>query len=143
MDYKLFAIPIIIMIINQLIKIIIEMGKGKLSWSSIFSYGGMPSSHSAIVVSLATMMGYYRGITSPEFAITVIIALLTIRDAAGIRWQLGNHGKMINQLVKELPDKKEYRFPVLNERFGHKNIEVMIGALFGLGLTWLAIWLIP
>jgi uncharacterized protein len=141
MEYKLFAIPLLIMLINQGIKVIIEMFKGNFSLPSILSYGGMPSSHAALVVSLATVMGYYQGMDSPEFAIAIIITLFTLRDASGIRWHLGTHGKILNQLIKELPDKKEYKFPVLNERFGHKNIEIIVGSLLSLVLTFAAIWL--
>jgi len=127
------------MIINQIIKVIVEMFKGEFSWPSLLSYGGMPSSHAAIVTSLTIVMGYYNEIKSPEFAITIILAILIIRDASGIRLQLGNHGKILNKLIKELPDKKEYKFPVLNERFGHKNIEVAIGIIISIILTSIAI----
>lgn len=143
MEYKLFVIPLLIMLINQGIKVVIEIFKGNFSLPSILSYGGMPSSHAALVVSLATVMGYYRGMDSPEFAISIIITLFTLRDASGIRWHLGTHGKILNQLIKELPDKKEYKFPVLNERFGHKNIEIIVGSLLSLILTTIAIWLWP
>ncbi len=139
MQYQLFLIPIIVMIINQIIKVIVEMFKGEFSWPSLLSYGGMPSSHAAIVTSLTIVMGYYNEIKSPEFAITIILAILIIRDASGIRLQLGNHGKILNKLIKELPDKKEYKFPVLNERFGHKNIEVAIGIIISIILTSIAI----
>ncbi|MBT6691434.1 divergent PAP2 family protein [Candidatus Parcubacteria bacterium] len=139
MEYKLFIIPLAIMIINQGIKVIIEILKGNFSLPSILSYGGMPSSHAALVVSLATVMGYYQGMDSPEFAIAIIITLFTIRDASGIRWHLGTHGQILNKLIKELPDKQEYKFPVLNERFGHKNIEIIVGSLISLVLTMAAI----
>lgn len=139
MEYKLFAIPIIVMLLNQVIKVAVEAIRGNWTWMSVFSYGGMPSSHSAIVVSLATVMWHYEGIDSPAFAIAVILALLTMRDATGIRWHLGNQGKAINRLIKELPDKKEYAFPVLGERFGHKTIEVIVGLFVGLILTGLII----
>ncbi len=142
MQYQLFAIPIIVMLINQIIKLIVEVVKGEFKWPSMLSYGGMPSSHASIVTSLTIVMGYYNGIQSSEFAITIILAILIIRDASGIRLQLGNHGKILNQLIKELPDKKEYKFPVLNERFGHRNIEVIVGIILSsiLTITLINIW---
>lgn len=142
MEYKLFLIPLAIMIINQGIKVIVDMFSGNFSWPSLFSYGGMPSSHAAVVVSLATLMAYYEGLNSPAFAISLILALLTIRDAVGIRWHLGTHGKILNRLVKELPDSEEYRFPILKERFGHKSTEVIVGIIIGFLLTMLAIQII-
>lgn len=135
MDYKYFIIPLLVLIINQAIKMGIEIAQGKFSIPSLISYGGMPSSHSALVASLATTMGLYLGFSSPEFAITFILAVLVTRDASGIRWQLGKQGRTINQLVKELPDDREYEFPVLGERFGHKNTEVIVGILVGIILT--------
>ena len=135
MEYKLFLIPIIVMLLNQAIKVMVEAWRGNWTWMSVFSYGGMPSSHASIVVSLATVIGYYQGINSPEFAIAIILALLTMRDATGIRWHMGKQGKAINRLVKELPDNTEYKYPVLSERFGHKNTEVAAGIVVGLVLT--------
>jgi acid phosphatase family membrane protein YuiD len=132
MNYQLFAIPLLVMIINQIVKVLLEMRKGKFSWPVILSYGGMPSSHAAVVTSLTYVMGYYQGLQSPSFAISLVMALLILRDATGIRWQLGNNSKVINRLIKELPDDREYAFPVLHERFGHRNIEVFFGIIVGL-----------
>ncbi|RJQ34863.1 divergent PAP2 family protein [Candidatus Parcubacteria bacterium] len=143
MEYKLFLIPIIVMLLNQAIKVMVEAWRGNWTWMSVFSYGGMPSSHASIVVSLATVIGYYQGINSPEFAIAIILALLTMRDATGIRWHMGKQGKAINRLIKELPDNTEYKYPVLSERFGHKNTEVAVGIVVGLVLTAAIIKLWP
>jgi len=131
------------MIINQLIKVIWEMINGRFTWFSILSYGGMPSSHAATVTSLSYVMAYYQGLDSPAFALALILSLLTIRDATGIRWQIGKNSKLINQLIKELPDQKEYRYPVLEERFGHKNSEVIVGIIIGLILTYVLIQVWP
>ncbi len=141
--YQLFIIPILVMIINQLIKVIWEMINGRFTWFSILSYGGMPSSHAATVTSLSYVMAYYQGLDSPAFALALILSLLTIRDATGIRWQIGKNSKLINQLIKELPDQKEYRYPVLEERFGHKNSEVIVGIIIGLILTYVLIQVWP
>ena len=140
MDYKFFLIPIIVMIITQVVKVIIETIKdGEFNWQRINGYGGMPSSHSAMVTSLAITVGYYQGVSSPIFAVAIIVALLTIRDAYGFREQLGHHGKILNKLIKELPDEKEYKFPILKETFGHKTIEVIVGIIFGIVLSLLFI----
>ena len=141
--YQLFLIPLIVMILNQLIKVVIEMFQGKFTWFSILSYGGMPSSHAAVVTSLVYLMAYFEGFDSPSFALALILALLTIRDATGIRWQIGKNSKLINQLIKELPDDKEYHYPVLEERFGHKNSEVLVGIILGLVTTFLLISIWP
>ena len=76
MEYKLFLIPLAIMVASQTIKLLIEMARGQLSWPSLLSYGGMPSSHAALVTSLATVMAYYQGLDSAAFAVALILAVL-------------------------------------------------------------------
>lgn len=132
MNYQLFLIPLLVMVINQIVKVLLELRKGKFSWPVLLSYGGMPSSHAAVMTSLTYVLGYYEGLNSSSFAISFVMALLILRDATGIRWQLGNNSKIINRLIKELPDDREYAFPILHERFGHRNIEVFFGILLGL-----------
>lgn len=143
MQYQLIVIPVIAMLFNQAIKLIIEIRKGTFNWMSPLSYGGMPSTHASIVVSLATVMAHYEGFASPAFAISFVLAMLTIKDASGIRWHLGEQGKIMNKLIKELPDRDEYKFPVMRERFGHKHIEVIIGIIISFLLTILLIQIWP
>jgi uncharacterized protein len=140
MEYRLFVIPIIILIVNQIIKAIISAKKGGVKWTTIFSYGGMPSTHSAVVTSLSYVIGFYDGITRPAFAVALILSLIVIRDASGIRLQLGRHGQAINQLIKELPDEKEYKYPVMKEIFGHSHLEVTVGIISSLIFTSILIW---
>lgn len=130
-DCKLFAIPIIVIILSQLLKLIIETFGGNFSWKNFDKYGGMPSSHTAFVTSLVTIMGFTQGINSPAFAISFILASLTVRDAMGLRQYLGNHSKVINLLIKKLPDKDEIDFPHIEERLGHTPIQIASGIIFG------------
>ncbi|OGY93716.1 MAG: hypothetical protein A2406_04080 [Candidatus Komeilibacteria bacterium RIFOXYC1_FULL_37_11] len=136
-EYKFFIIPLLALIINQIIKIIIFMVKGEFSWSQIFSYGGMPSSHTALATSLLITMGYFQGVSSPEFAIALIISIVIVKDAAGIRRKLGKQAQIINHLIKKLPDKEEYKFPILNERYGHTMTEILVGLLISVVSTYL------
>jgi len=143
MLYQLFIIPIIVMLLNQAVKMTIDFYYGRLKFSALLSYGGIPSGHSALVTSLATVLGFYQGLGSPAFAVALILALITVRDASGLRGQVGQHGKAINQLIKELPDNKEYIYPVLIERLGHRNIEVVAGIIFGFIVTLILAFLWP
>ena len=113
------------------------MVKGEFSWSQIFSYGGMPSSHTALATSLLITMGYFQGVSSPEFAIALIISIVIVKDAAGIRRKLGKQAQIINHLIKKLPDKEEYKFPILNERYGHTMTEILVGLLISVVSTYL------
>lgn len=135
----LFIIPLLVMIVTQGIKVAIELSKGKFSWAHLTSYGGMPSSHAAFTVSLSYTIGYYEGISNPAFAVSLILFVIIIRDAIGVRHELGAHGRVLNKLIKELPDRDEYKFPVLSERLGHTVLEVAAGICVGLIATALII----
>jgi len=135
----LFIIPLLMMVATQAIKLALEAYKGNFTWAHVNSYGGMPSSHAAIVASLSYTLGYFQGLDSPSFAISLILFVIIIRDAMGFRYQLGIHGQILNKLIKELPDRKEYRFPVLSERLGHTLAEVTVGIIIGIAGTALVI----
>lgn len=140
LEYKLILIPLIILVIVQTIKIIIDLSKGNFSWNVFLNYGGMPSGHTALVISTATIIGIYTNWNSPVFLLSAILALLVIRDAIGFRMQLSEHAKILNKLIKELPDDKEYKYPYSPERIGHTFSQVITGGLIGLILTFILYW---
>jgi len=121
----------------QALKMLAEGLNGKFSWQHLNNYGGMPSAHAALLGSLATMMIYKFGWDSDSAAISLIFLFVVIRDALGFRWQLGIHAQIINRLIKDLPDRLEYKYPVLNERLGHTALEVTVGLLIGILASYL------
>ncbi len=142
MSYKIFIIPLLVVVIVQLIKTFYDLKKKELSWNVFLNYGGMPSGHTALVVSTATTIGLFDGFNSPIFLLSLILAILTVRDALGFRMQLSEHGKIINKLIKELPDQKEYDYPYSPERLGHTFNQVMVGGILGLVITFILYYLI-
>jgi len=132
MDYKLLLVPFLALIIAQLIKVIIDSAKGEFAWRNFNNYGGMPSSHSAIVAALCTEVVQTYGWTSPYLAISAVFAFLVIRDAVGLRRELGYHGKILNMLIKDLPDYQEDKYPYLKERLGHSYWQALVGVLIGI-----------
>lgn len=132
MNYNLILVPFLALIIAQVIKVIIESLHGEFSWSNFNHYGGMPSSHSAMVAALATVMAKEFGLDSGYFALAFAFAFLTIRDAVGLRFQLGYHGKIINKIIKDLPDDKEDKYPFLQERLGHTYTQALAGIVLGI-----------
>lgn len=130
--YKLFFTPVIIVIVSQFVKMIIAAKTGNFSWRDYNKYGGMPSSHSAFVGSLATTMAYAQGVKSPEFSIAFVLATIVTRDAIGLRRYLSNHSKVINILISKLPDKEEVDLPHIEERLEHTPLQVFAGLVFGL-----------
>lgn len=132
--YKILLLPLIAgIIVVQLIKFFINIKKKKFSLKVFWAYSGMPSGHSAIVVSLVTITGLELGLNSPIFAFSIIFAIIIIRDALGIRRYLGQHGKTLNVLVKDLAEDKmlDESYPKLLERIGHTPTQVIIGSLIG------------
>lgn len=134
--YYLF-IPLIVAIIIQIIKIAVRIFQKKFTWKNLVDYGGMPSGHTALVVSLTTLIALDYGFSNFFFAISLILTILIIRDALGFRKYLSDHSKAINDLVKDLPDELEYKYKVQEEKIGHNGWEVIVGAVISIILTYL------
>ena len=139
-------ISIISMMVAQLIKLPIQYLLDK-KWtpSLIFSTGGMPSSHSAIVAALTLSIALTEGIASPYFAISFVLAGVVTHDAIGIRREAGRHATVLNQmkneydeLVRELSKDDSDSIVVetkLKELLGHEPIEAISGTLLGVVLV--------
>lgn len=92
----------------------------------------MPSSHSAVVVSLATLIGKNVGVDTPLFAVSVILACIVMYDAAGVRRAAGKQAQLLNKLV-ETPGLTGVQVTEkLVEVLGHTPTQVLVGALIGL-----------
>ncbi len=129
---SVIIVPVLTAIGTQVLKLAVDHIKGNLDLRHMWdSYGGMPSSHGAFVASLATMVGFAEGWATPAFAIALVLAILTIRDAIGFRREIGVHGKILNRLVKEHPAAQSHTYPVLSERWGHTPAEIAVGSAIG------------
>lgn len=136
MSPKLLIIPLAAGLFTQVVKFILQAAKGELRWSTLQEYGGMPSAHTAFVIALDTVVWRSEGWASADFAIAFIFSLLIIRDAIGLRQFLGQHARILNLLVKELPDEEEKKFPnKMVERLGHTPWQAFVGGLIGLGVA--------
>ena len=117
----------------QVLKVIFVLIKNrKFDFSRFVGSGGMPSSHSAFVVCLATAVGIKEGPMSNLFAVTVVVALVVMYDAAGVRRAAGQQAKILNRLIetwgKTDPAETEKK---LKELLGHTPLEVFAGAVLG------------
>lgn len=131
-------------IFAQLLKVpIYFLATKKWDFSLVTSTGGMPSSHSAAVTSLATAVAFETSLASPIFAVATMFALIVMYDASGVRLEAGKHATLLNELRKDfdLLTKNIAEWPKLNERekqqelktlLGHKRSEVITGALAGI-----------
>jgi len=136
---SLFLIPIIVGLATQAIKMTIAKIQYKVSWRQTPSYGGIPSAHTAFVVSLATVIGYYEGIKSASFAIAIAFIIIILDDALRMRVFLENQAKIIDMLIKKI--KITGPLPRLEKRLGHKLIDVIVGGLWGVAATFFLIWI--
>lgn len=130
-QYKFLIVPFLLWFGIQTFKVLYEFFKeGKWNLKRFMGAGGMPSSHSAVVVSLATLIGKYIGIDSPVFALSAVFAFITMYDAAGVRRAVGKQAHILNKVVKEYKDMTPGEY--LQEKTGHTPVQVAAGALIGL-----------
>jgi acid phosphatase family membrane protein YuiD len=113
------------------------------NWSLVFSAGGMPSSHSALVTGAAHAIGLTAGYDSAAFALAFVLAMVVIYDATGIRRQAGLHAEIINAMVQDLVEGHPLRQEQLREVLGHSPLEAVVGAALGIGTAQLVIMLWP
>ncbi len=112
---------------------------GKVSYRTLFSTGGMPSAHSALVAALATGVGQTRGWASTEFAIACLFAVIVMYDAAGVRQAVGKQAKVINQILDEMfQEHKQFNEERLKELLGHTPFQVIVGLSLGIAIATLA-----
>lgn len=117
----------------QLIKIIIELIRThRINWQLIFATGGMPSSHSSLVVALATATGLRQGFDSSLFAIATVLGFVVLYDAQGIRRQAGNQARIINRMLQNVENAGIKVDKNLKELLGHTPIQVMGGTILGI-----------
>lgn len=138
MTLGLAIIPVIAGLASQVLKLAFTVRGGRPDWRVLNEYGGMPSSHTAFMVSLSTAVGLHEGFASAAFAVAFITMLIIIRDAIGFRQYLSEHGRLIAGLLSQLPPKDQTELkPHLQERLGHTPLEAFVGGLLGIGITLL------
>jgi uncharacterized protein len=104
----------------------------KWNWALLFTTGGMPSSHSALMTATTLAIGLYYGLDHPTFALGVALTMIVTYDAAGVRQQAGIHAQRINVIFGELMHGHPINERDLREVLGHTPLEVVGGILLGL-----------
>jgi uncharacterized protein len=93
--------------------------------------GGMPSSHCALAVSIATSIAIREGLNKTVFILAAFFALVVVRDAMGVRRAAGIQARTLNQLGKELNARSGVPYHPVKEVHGHNPAEVIVGSLLG------------
>lgn len=130
---KYIYIPALMWFGIQLFKVIYDLvTTKKFNFKRIMGAGGMPSSHSAVVTSLATLIGKNEGVDSPIFALSLIFAFVVMYDAAGVRRAAGKQAKILNKIIETPGLTNQEVSEKLVEVLGHTPIQVFVGALIGI-----------
>jgi len=106
--------------------------KRKFNFLRVLDTGGMPSSHTSVVTTLTVGVAIYQGVSSPLFGITLIMSLYFIFEATGLRQEVGNQAKVLNELIERSKETHHLDTEKLRELVGHTWAEVIGG--FALGL---------
>jgi acid phosphatase family membrane protein YuiD len=128
-QFKYLIAPSLALLLAQAIKIGIRYYK-KIQVVSIFQSGGMPSSHTAFVVSLATIIGWNQGLKSIAFAIVAVMTTVVLFDSMNVRRTVGEYGDLIKQLVGQ--NNKQVVVQDIYYSKGHNGIEVTAGLILGI-----------
>ncbi len=108
-------------------------------WRYVLSAGGMPSSHSALVMSCTTAIGLQNGFNSPIFALAWVISMIVIYDATGVRRQAGDQARILNLMIDELFTGHPLAEKELQERLGHTPRQVLAGIALGIAIAALVV----
>jgi acid phosphatase family membrane protein YuiD len=127
--------------IAQVVKVPIEyLQTHKWNWSLFIQAGGMPSSHSALIIAVTHGIGLSTGFDTPLFALAFALSMIVIYDATGIRRQAGKHAELINAMINDLASGHPLKGEQLREVLGHTPLQVLAGIALGLivaQVTWM------
>ena len=130
---KYLYLPFLVWFCIQTFKVIYDLvTTKKFNFKRILGAGGMPSSHSAVVTCLATLIGKSEGVDSIMFAMATIFAMVVMYDAAGVRRAAGKQAKLLNKIVQTPGLSNVEVTEKLQEVLGHTPTQVFVGALIGL-----------
>ncbi len=140
---KWLWIPLATWLLVQIFKLIVEIFNAKdrkINFRRIIGAGGMPSSHTACIMSLATSIGMSEGFGSPLFALASVFCFIVMYDATGVRRSAGKQAAILNKMMES--DGKLNVQEKLVELIGHSPFEVFVGAIVGivLGIVFSLIW---
>jgi uncharacterized protein len=139
---RILVAPLVAWLLAQFLKVPFSFSRENgFDFQRMVSSGGMPSAHSALVTALATATGLVSGWGSSQFGITVVMAMIVMYDAAGVRQAAGEQARILNQIMREWRSSKSFKDIHLHELLGHTPNEVYVGALLGVVTAVLSYYL--
>ena len=132
-QYRYLIVPFVTWFCVQTFKVLWELATTKkFNFKRIIGAGGMPSSHTAIVVSITTMVGRSQGINSVIFAVSLIFSLVVMYDACGVRRQAGKQARILNDIVNTPGLSTVQVREKLVEALGHTPLQAIVGFTAGM-----------
>lgn len=130
---QILNIAIIAWFIAQLLKfVVILIEKKEFDFSRFVGSGGMPSSHTAIMVALVTTIARIYGFASPYFAISLVVTFVVVADATGVRRSAGKQAVVLNKMMDNLGNNDpDFWGEKLKELIGHTPFQVFVGGILG------------
>lgn len=109
----------------------------KFNLEIVFASGGFPSSHTSFVVGTTTAIALKEGLSSPSFALGLVVSMIVMYDAMNVRYYAGKNIELTQQIIKDL---KKHEFKLdnplyinnLKEILGHERLEVLGGFILGI-----------
>ena len=136
---KNIYVPFLLWFFIQSYKVIHDLvTTKKFNFKRILGAGGMPSSHSAIVVSITTLIGKYEGVNTSIFALSLIMACVVMYDACGVRRAAGKQAKVLNKIIETPGLTGGQVYEKLVEALGHTPVQVFVGAFIGVVVGMIA-----
>ncbi|PIN87126.1 hypothetical protein COV19_01370 [Candidatus Woesearchaeota archaeon CG10_big_fil_rev_8_21_14_0_10_44_13] len=125
---RIFISVIVALVLAQAGKVLVlSVKKRRFDASLMARTGGMPSSHTAVVVALTASIYYQEGVSALAIAAGTF-AVIVVHDALTLRRAVGFQSEAINKIIKKM--RVDYKRK-LRELLGHNFTEVLIGGLLG------------
>lgn len=129
---KFLCVPFCVWLAIQIMKFITDwIVNKKPNFKRLVGAGGMPSSHSAVVATLTTLIGQEYGVESGIFAMSCVFSAIVMYDAAGVRRAAGKQATLLNKLVENATNSGIIVSEKLVEVLGHTPLQVLVGAIIG------------
>ena len=139
MSYSYLITPFVAWFVAGVLKFLVNSIRARNLSFDLIGYGGLPSNHTAIVVSSATLIGLREGVDAPAFGVAITLAFIVILDALSLRRKIGQQAFTINAMNKA--NFLEGEFPLLRERIGHTPLEIFAGFVVGVAVAFLVDYL--
>lgn len=126
MDFSYLLTPLLAWLLAGSSKFVINSLRARRLAFDLIGYGGLPSNHSAIVSSMATLVALREGIGHPAFGVALTLAFIVVLDARSLRREVGRHAEALNSIAAASPRQEKLR-----ERIGHTPVEIGAGVIVG------------